>query len=332
MKIRKAIHIIIIAVAVVAIGACKGSKKFEIEGQLLNMDQGTIYVYSSDGLIQNIDTIQIKGGRFEYSRAIERKGTFVLVFPNYSEVPIFAEPGENAELKGNAQQLNQLTVSGEKDNELMTTFRMQSFEKSPPQTMKIAEEVIKNNLESTTAIWLLEKYFIKCAKPDYAKALKYAKEIKAQQPDNGMLTDLIMKLEQLSKGKTSGKLPAFSVKDINGNTVSNETLKGKKTIIYTGASWDYERLMDHNIGHYLSDIEYNFNAVKISLDASAKQANNNYDVDETKLIVICQEKMFNSPIMKTLNLYGIGESIVVDANGNIISRNINPSELERFIK
>lgn len=44
----------------VVIGACKGGNKFELEGHLLNMDQGTIYVYSSDGLIQNIDTILIK--------------------------------------------------------------------------------------------------------------------------------------------------------------------------------------------------------------------------------------------------------------------------------
>lgn len=318
--------------AVVAIGACKGSKKFEIDGQLLNMDQGTIYVYSSDGLIQNIDTIQIMGGRFEYSRAIERKGTLVLVFPNFSEVPVFAEPGEDAELKGNAQQLNQLTVSGAKDNELMTTFRMQSFEKSPPETKKIAEGIIKGNPETLTAIWLLERYFIKSDKPDYKKALQYAKAIREKQPENGVFAELLQKIELLGKANTNGKLPAFSAKDVDGNTISNETLKGKKTIIYTAATWDYEGLLDRNVKQYLTNLEYNFNAVKISLDATVKETGNEFNDDETKLIVICQEKMFNSPIMKTLNLYGLGESIIVDANGNILARNINPSELERFIK
>ncbi len=316
----------------VAIGACKGGNKFELEGQLLNMDQGTIYVYSSDGLIQNIDTILIKGGRFEYKRAIERKGTLILVFPNFSEIPVFAEPGEDADLKGNAQQLNKLTIDGNDDNEIMTTFRMETFEKAPPAIKKIAEETIKKNPESLTAVWLLEKYFIKCQKPEYKKALKYAKELKAKQPNNGILSELIQNLEALSKGETSVMLPKFTATDVEGKTISNETIKGKKTIIYAGANWDYEALLDRNIRQYLTDDIYNFNALKISLDASAEQTNKPHDSEKNKLFVVCQEKMFNSPIMKTLNLHGLGDNIVVDANGKIIARNIAPSEVERFIK
>lgn len=332
MTIRKAIHIIILAVAVVVIGACKGGNKFELEGHLLNMDQGTIYVYSSDGLIQNIDTILIKGGRFEYKRAIERKGTLILVFPNFSEIPVFAEPGEDADLKGNAQQLNKLTIDGNDDNEIMTTFRMETFEKAPPAIKKIAEETIKKNPETLTAVWLLEKYFIKCQKPEYKKALNYAKELRVKQPDNGMLAELIQNLEVLSKGETSVKLPKFTATDVDGKTITNETIKGNKTIIYTAASWDYEALLDRNIRQYITDDMYKFHALKISLDASAGQASKPYDSEKTKLFVVCQEKMFNSPIMKTLNLHGLGDNIVVDANGKIIARNIAPSEVERFIK
>lgn len=332
MKIRNALHIIIIVAAAVALCACKGSKKFEIDGQLLNMDQGTIYVYSSDGLIQNIDTIQIKGGRFEYSRSIERRGTLVLVFPNFSEIPVFAEPGEDADLKGNAQQLNKLTINGNKDNEVMTSFRMECFEKSPVAVKKIAEETIKNNQESLTAVWLLEKHFIKCQKPDYKKALKYAKELRAKQQENGMLAELITKLEELSKGETSVKLPKFTATDIDGKTINNETIKGKKTIIYTAANWDYEALLDRNVKQYIVKEEYKFHAIRISLDASAEQTNTPSDDEKNKITVICQERMFNSPIMKTLNLYGLGDNIVVDASGKIVARNITPSELERFIK
>lgn len=332
MKIRKILHIIILAVAVIAIGACKGGNKFELEGHLLNMDQGTIYVYSSDGLIQNIDTILIKGGRFEYKRAIERKGTLVLVFPNFSEIPVFAEPGEDADLKGNAQQLNKLTIDGNDDNEIMTTFRMETFEKAPPAIKKIAEKTIKKNPETLTAVWLLEKYFIKCQKPEYKKALNYAKKLRAKQPDNGMLAELIQNLEVLSKGETSVKLPKFTATDVDGKTITNETIKGNKTIIYTAASWDYEALLDRNIRQYITDDMYKFHALKISLDASAEQASKPYDSEKTKLFVVCQEKMFKSPIMKTLNLHGLGDNIVVDANGKIIARNIAPSEVERFIK
>lgn len=333
MKIRKALHIIIIAVAVVAIGACKGSKKFEIDGQLLNMDQGTIYVYSNDGLIPNIDTININGGRFEYSRAIQRNGTLILVFPNFSEIPIFAEPGEDVDLKGNAQQLNDLTVNGTKDNELMTKFRIGNFEQSPEKEKKNAELFIKEHPESAVANWLLYKYYIKIAEPNQNVTLKLAKQIKSAQPENVYINDLLEKLEKLCKGKTSGKLQ-FSATDVNGNTISTETLKGKKAIIYTAATWDYNNDLDRNIKQYLNDSEFDFIAVRISLDASSKQEAKSleYSNYDGKLKIICQEKLFNSPILKTLCFGALGDNIVIDANGNIKKRNITSSEVEKTMK
>lgn len=333
MKIRKALHIIIIAVVVTAIGACKGSKKFEIDGQLLNMDQGTIYVYSNDGLIPNIDTININGGRFEYSRAIQRNGTLILVFPNFSEIPIFAEPGEDVDLKGNAQQLNDLTVNGTKDNELMTKFRIGNFEQSPEKEKNNAELFIKEHPESAVANWLLYKYYIKIAEPNQNVTLKLAKQIKSAQPENVYINDLVEKLEKLCKGKTSGKLQ-FSATDVNGNTISTETLKGKKAIIYTAATWDYNNDLDRNIKQYLNDSEFDFIAVRISLDASSKQEAKSleYSNYDGKLKIICQEKLFNSPILKTLCFGALGDNIVIDANGNIKKRNITSSEVEKTMK
>lgn len=340
MTITKALHIllkntsIIAAIIVVAaISACSSGKTFEIDGQLLNMDQGTIYVYSNDGLILSIDTININGGRFEYSRAIERKGTLILVFPNFSEVPIFAEPGESVTLKGNAQQLNKLTVNGTDDNELMTKFRIGNFEQSPAVEKKNAEEYITKHPKSAVSNWLLDKYFIKISDPDYRKALKFAKEIRQHQPDNGNLAELLVSLEAICKGKTSGKLQ-FSANDVNGNTISTETLKGKKTIIYVAASWDYNNEIDRNVKQYINDNLYDFIAVRISIDASSKEEAKNLEANnyDNKLKIICQEKLFNSPILKTLGLSSIGDNIVIDANGNIKKRNIKPSEVENEMK
>lgn len=329
---KKVISYIMTVVMGIGLFACTGGKTFSIDGQLLNMDQGTIYVYSNDGIIQNVDTIHIMGGRFEYSHAIERKGTLVLVFPNFSEIPVFAEPGDDATLKGNAQQLNDLTINGSKDNELMTTFRIETFEKAPPVVEKKAEELIKKNPESTTAIWLLEKYFIKSMNPDYSKALKIAKEIKSVQTENGYLAELILKLEYLSKGKSKGKLVNFSATDVKDATINNETLKGKKTIIYTSAQWDYNGDIDRNVKQYINAEGYDFNAVKISLDASKQQIKDELEFNDYGIKIICQEKMFESPIMKTLGFYGIGENIILNESGMIVKRNAQSSELEGLLK
>ena len=75
----------------IAFTACSGRKGyFTIEGRFLNMNQGELYVYSNDGLTNGIDTIKVNGGRFSLDIPCKRKGTLMIVFPNFSEQPVFA--------------------------------------------------------------------------------------------------------------------------------------------------------------------------------------------------------------------------------------------------
>ena len=68
------------------------SKHFKIEGRLLQINQGEFYLYSSDGTISGFDTIKVQGGRFSHEIECDHPTTLTLVFPNFSEQPIFAEP------------------------------------------------------------------------------------------------------------------------------------------------------------------------------------------------------------------------------------------------
>ena len=75
------------------LGSCSGkSGRFKMEGRFLHLNQGQVLVYSPDGGIDGLDTINIQGGRFVYETEMRDPSTLVLVFPNYSEQPIFAEP------------------------------------------------------------------------------------------------------------------------------------------------------------------------------------------------------------------------------------------------
>ena len=90
------------------------------------MNQGEFYVYSPDGDIDGIDTIKVVGGRFTFERPCERPVMLMLVFPNFSEQPIFAEPGKSVEIKADASHMKEMEVKGTKANEQMTTFRKQT--------------------------------------------------------------------------------------------------------------------------------------------------------------------------------------------------------------
>ena len=78
------------------------SDRFRLEGRLRNMNQGEFWIYSTDGGASGIDTIFVRDGRFEYETTLRIPSTYVLIFPNFSELPIFANPGKVATIKGDA--------------------------------------------------------------------------------------------------------------------------------------------------------------------------------------------------------------------------------------
>lgn len=147
-------------------------KHFKFEGRFLHLNQGEFYLYSEDGAVSGIDTIKVEGGRFAYEMACDHPATLVLVFPNFSRQPIFAEPGKTVSIKGDASHLKEMEVTGTDDNELMTAFRKQVAEASPPEAMKLAAKFAEDHPSSRVSAYLVKSYLVAATKPDYQEALR----------------------------------------------------------------------------------------------------------------------------------------------------------------
>lgn len=84
--------------AILLLASCgEDSKHFKIEGRLLQMNQGEFYVYSNGAGVEGLDTIKVQGGRFSFEMPCLSPVTLTLVFPNFSETPIFAGTGKDSE-------------------------------------------------------------------------------------------------------------------------------------------------------------------------------------------------------------------------------------------
>ena len=88
---RQLLGYILCLLMMVACGSESG--KFRLEGRLRNINQGEFWVYSLDGAMVGIDTIPVRNGRFSYEMDLYDQTTLMIVFPNYSEQPVFAKSG-----------------------------------------------------------------------------------------------------------------------------------------------------------------------------------------------------------------------------------------------
>ena len=213
--------------------------QFRLAGRLRNINQGQFLVYSPDGAFAGIDTIKVQNGRFAYEKEVRKDITLMLVFPNFSEQAVFASPGEEVEIKGDATHLKEMTITGTDENDELTKLRIRLNKLTPPEITAAVAEYIQEEPSSMISIYLLDKYFVNAKTPDYAEAQRLATLMLKANPDNGRLHKLKKQLDGLKNSRLQAMLPVVSSTDINGKSISTSQVKGKIGVISTWATWNF---------------------------------------------------------------------------------------------
>lgn len=303
------------------------SNHFKIEGHLLNINQSDFYVYAENGSIDGLDTIHVEGGRFAYEVPCKHPTILYLVFPNYSVVPIFAQPGKSVSIKGDASHLKEIEVKGTDDNELYTKFREQVAKASPPEAKRAAEVFVNDHPGSVVGLWLIKKYFISDAQPDYQTALRLAQKIQSKQTDQADLSRMIRQLNSMSHVGVGSVLPTFSTYDTKGRLVSSSDLSSGLAVICTWASWSYDSMdMLRALKELQRQSGGRLKVVSLSVDASRSDCNGALRVDSISWPNVCDGKMFDSQALQQLGMMGVPDNIIVKDN-RIVARNLMGTQL-----
>lgn len=308
------------------------SDRFRLEGRLRNINQGEFWLYSIDGGITGIDTIPVREGRFSYETELRTPSTFILIFPNYSEQPVFAEPGKKVTIKGDATRLREMTIEGTKANKSMTQLRMELSRLMPPEIPNAVAAFITEQPQSPVSIYLLQRYFMNNPDADFQKGYELATLMVKELPDNVRLATWKKQLETMKNGQVKHRLPSFSAVDINGRSVSNDQLKSRVNVITLWASWsfqstDMQQRLKRSKQRYGNDLA----VVSICLDANAKDCRQRITRDSLRWQTICDGRMWQSPLIAKLGLSDVPGNLVIDDKGIIIDSNLKPEKLEEKI-
>ena len=327
---KKILGYILLTLVVVSCGT--GSGHFRIKGRLRSFNQGEFYVYSPDRGLVGMDTIKVADGRFSYETTLGDEATFIIVFPNYSELPVFGKSGTTAEISGDASHLKEVEIHGEKNNEDMTAFRLSVANMTPPQAKKAAEEYISKNPKSIVSLYLIRKYLINTKEPDYEKAYTLTKAMVDADKNNARASMLLSQLKELRHVKKGGRLPSFSATDIEGKAVSGAKLKGKLNVIISWAGWNYESLsIQRELRKQKKTYGDKLQVVGICLDADTTHCKRTVKIDSLQWQTICDQKLWESPTVRQLAITTVPGNIVADSNGKIIAVNLPKDKLKELI-
>ena len=246
------------------------SRHFRIDGRLLHLNQGEFYVYSPDGTINGLDTIKVQAGRFSYEVACDRPMTLMIVFPNFTEQPVFAQPGKSVDLKGDASHLKEMTVNGTKDNELMNKFREMIHNAAPPEMKKCAQLFVQDHPESRVGAYLVDRYFIHDANPDTKTAVRLVDLMIEKQPENGYLKRQKRQLTASFVATKGADIPNVLGTTVDGRTIGRVQLtKAPVTVVCALATWKYESMSQfRRLAAYAASQQGRVAVVGVSIDAS----------------------------------------------------------------
>ena len=311
------------------------SHHFSLEGRFLKMNQGQFYVYSPDGAISGIDTIMVQGGRFAYEIPCEEEGTIVIVLPNYSEIPVFVEPGKSVDLKADASHIKDIEVIGTDTNDRMTKWRKNTSSQSPDGLVKQAEQFIKDNPSSIISRWLLRKYFIVTAKPNLKKARELVKLMSEKADKDASVVRLSVGLENVPL-QVGDELPVFTAKDLQGKSVQASQYRLGKTVILVWATWDYEgQSISKRVARKIEEMKSQGKQVPkvlgISTDATAVDAKKTVGSDSTAWSTICDGLMWKSPVVKAIGTTKVPDNFVIE-NGKVKACHLSNDELLKEIE
>lgn len=328
---KKFIQLILLTLIVASCGSESG--RFRLEGRFRNLNQGEFYVYSTGLDANGIDTIHVADGRFTYEKAITKPVTMMIVFPNFSEQPVFAQPGKTVKIKGDASHLKEMEITGTKDNELLTEFRLHANELTPPEVLKSVDLFISKNPTSPAALYLINKYLLTAQQPDYTKAYQLTSQMLQAKPDAEQVAQLNKELKKLKNGAMGATVPHFAAKDMNGKPVGRSFLNGKVNVVNVWASWNYNSI---STLRRLKKLEKEYGSslaiVSINLDATLYKCKQSIARDSLKWPIISDGKVWESPLLGVLGLQSVTANIVADKSGRIIARDLRPQELEDRIR
>lgn len=332
-SMKKHLHLLCTALLALTLAACgTDSKHFQMEGRLLNVNQAEFYVYRLQGGNRDVDTIKVQAGRFSYTTECSQPTTLMVIFPNFTEQPIFAEPGKSVDIKGDASHLKEMTVKGTKANELMNAFRDQIKSASPPEVLKYAQTFVEDHPESVVSAYLVRRYFIACNNPNIAIARNLLKRLRAAQPDDAWLARLEESLQGRSLLSVGEQLPHFKYSTTDGTLVSSAQLATAPTaVIVAYASWSPESCdMLRSLTRRLEETNGAFKVLGISLDATPADNRRCQKDNQISVPTICDGRMLEASLYNKLGMASVPDNIVLK-NGRVVGKSLSYMELMKAV-
>jgi len=322
-----------ILILLILFSACSSGEDIRIEGKFKSLKQGQFYAYSYSPEWNTLDTIAVQDGAFSLTRPASDTTIVFLQYPNFMETMIIGIPGKTIKVKGDARDLSRLNISGSEENELLSNFQKDIYKKSLSEKIKKAEDFIKAHPESYASLVVFQKYFLDTEKLDLEKIERYLQLMLKHAPNRTHLLALKARMNALLNCRIGKKLPAFKATTLQNKDISNNTFKGKWTLVSLWSTWGSNTSRPLAIAtKEIRKHNYQIEALNICLNTDTVSTMSIIKRDSIDGYNVCDQKAWDSPLVKTFGVRIVPTLILVNKDGVIVERDIKEEDIIDTLK
>lgn len=319
-------------VSVLTLLCCSGHpNQVKISGRFAHLEQGEFYIYSSQGGTSTLDTLRIQDGEFSYTADLNAPAVMHILYPNYSQLTLFASPGDDIEIKGDAQHLNGVKVKGSENNEVYTRFRQEVEGKSVGEQLTIARQYILEHPTLAVSQYLFAQYYLLSENTSGKEVREIYDSLRHACPDDMTLLRLSTAVEAYGKLTPGNRLPEFSLytrpsqlpDGPKSDTISNQDYKGKYLLITFWAGWktgsQSALYRSRRLRREMQGKGHELNIISYSLDTDDAYLRDLEKRDSINFPSYCDFKSFNSELAYKWNIRQLPYFILVDTSQHIMA-------------
>ena len=311
-----------------------------LRGKYANIKQGDFLLFSPDGKIPRIDTLHVVNGEFEYVCDFEGEGTLCILYPNNSQLMLWARGGDDLRIEADVQDLWNTVVKGNPENELYTGFRRQNAPTDTVALRRSAAGFIRQHAGSPVASYLLRQYFVAPYDVPMDSTECLYRVIQEALPQDAGVTRLGGVIQQCYALQEGMPMPAFDLVTTDSVHHRLSDYKGKHLVLYFWAGWhsssNYLHQQLDNLRRELREPseegkrKQDVALLGFSLDTDTLTFRVSQPTKEQDIPTFCDQQGFNHPLLTQLGVRSLPLFIVVGTDGKVWKVASEFREVERY--
>lgn len=320
--------------------ACGGEKAgtVKVSGEIRGLGNDTLYIYGADKLYDRMDTLFAKDGKFSATLSPDTLVAAWLLFGNDTPYPLFMNKGDKIRIKGTVDDAATLEISGNSANEELTAFlkEVNGLGTPSPKVMEEkAAQFIHSHPASLASIYLLDRYFIQKANPDYNQIKEFTDRMTGELKDRPFIDDLLSRMEEEEKAAIGKTAPYFSLPNAQGEKKTRSDFKDKYVLMHFWASWDTVSRDSNAVYRRIykkSEKNKTFALMGVSLDIDKDKWQQAVKADSLEWEQVCDFSGWNTEAVKQLAVRNLPDNIFLSPSGRIEGRNLSEADIEKKLR